>query len=288
MIHRKIYRSLIVITILVFIAVVTIFEAGDVLSSPSRSYVGAVPVDLAAESIMLTTSSGESVSGWFSSGTSGSVLLLHGVHSDRRQMLERAKFLHNSGYSVLLIDLPAHGESSGTRITFGYREAEGVKAALRYLQQRLPQEKIAVIGVSLGAASVILSDYTPPPAAIILESMYPTIEEAITNRLHLHLGFIGSIFTPVLLSQIPFRLGISPEQLRPIDHIASTNAPLLIISGTQDQHTTSDETKRLFETALPPKELWLVEGAAHVDLYAFNPQTYETKVSAFLTKYMRY
>ncbi len=43
----------------------------------------------------------------------GAVLLLHGVRADRREMLNRARFLKEEGYSVLLIDLPSHGESDG-------------------------------------------------------------------------------------------------------------------------------------------------------------------------------
>jgi len=104
----------------------------------------------------------------------GSVLLLHGLRSDRLQMLARARFLTAAGYFVLLIDLPAHGESSGDRITFGMREGKGVEAALDYLRQRFPRDRIGVIGVSLGAASLVLSHPARPPDAVVLESMYPT------------------------------------------------------------------------------------------------------------------
>jgi len=51
------------------------------------------------------------------------VLLLHGVRADRREMLGRARFLNRLGYGILLIDLPAHGESPDDHITFGAREA---------------------------------------------------------------------------------------------------------------------------------------------------------------------
>jgi len=41
----------------------------------------------------------------------GAVLLLHGIHSDRRAMVGHARFLHAQGDGVLPADLPGQGES---------------------------------------------------------------------------------------------------------------------------------------------------------------------------------
>lgn len=117
--------------------------------------------------------------------------------------------------------------------------------------------------------------------------MYPTIEEAVSDRLQLHIGPNGAKFAPLLLWQLPLRLGISPEQLRPIEHLPSLSTPLLIVAGTEDRHTILAETKHIFQVAKQPMELWLVEGAAHVDLHAFNPKEYESRISSFLRKYLR-
>ncbi|MBI3775086.1 MAG: alpha/beta fold hydrolase [Gammaproteobacteria bacterium] len=275
--------------VLPLILVVATLGAGEVLSAHANRAVGLPPVELEATSVTLDAPVRGTVSGWFVRGAPGlgAVLLLHGVRSDRRQMIGRAKFLHAAGYSVLLVDLPAHGESSGQRISYGYREAEGVKAATRYLRQTLPGERIAAIGVSLGAAAIVLSGDRPALNAVVLESMYPSIEDAVTDRLSIHFGSFGAHFAPVLLCQLPVWLGISAASLRPIDHISSLHAPVLIASGTEDQHTTVPETQRLFATAAEPKELWLVEGAAHVDLHAFDPRAYESKVSGYLFKHLR-
>ena len=157
-------------------AAVAVWGAGEVLSHPHPSNVGAPPPDLAAHPIQTHTTAGDLVSGWMVPGQQGmgAVLLLHGVRADRRQMLERARFLHRLGYAVLLVDLPAHGASAGQRITFGLAEAEGAKAALAYLARELPAERAGVIGVSLGAAALVLARpaLTPPlaPAAVVLES----------------------------------------------------------------------------------------------------------------------
>lgn len=273
----------------VFIALLLYFGAGEVLSHPAPRAIGAPPPDFPAQTVRLSGPSMGTVVGWFSPGQpgQGAVLLFHGVRADRTQMLARARFLHRSGYATLLIDLPAHGESAGSRITFGGREAEGVTASLAFVRRELPGERVAVIGVSLGAASTVLAHFAQPPDAVILESMYPTIEEALTNRLTMRLGPMGALFAPALLWQLPLRTGVKVQDLQPIRSLPHLGAPVFIASGAEDQQTPWAETQRLFEAAKEPKEMWQVEGAGHVDLHAFSSEEYERRILNFLEKYVR-
>ncbi len=107
---------------------------------------------------------------------------------------------------------------------------------------------------------------------MVLESLHPTIREAVENRLRLHLGQFGPILAPLLLFQISLRLNISPEELDPISRIGDLNAPLLLISGTDDRHTTVAETQRLFDAARQPKELWIVPGGGHFNMHTYAGQ----------------
>jgi alpha-beta hydrolase superfamily lysophospholipase len=266
-----------------------LFLAGHRLIRPEQHPIGDPPATLQAQSLRLPTDSGGHVAGWFSAGRPGmgAVLLLHGVRGDRLAMLERALFLHRDGFSTLLIDLPAHGESSGEWITFGKQEGAGVRAALAYLAQRLPDERVGVIAVSLGAAATVLANPQSAPAALVLESMYPTIEEALKDRLALHLGAWGRALSPLLLCQLPWRTGVSAAELRPIDQIGQLHSPLLLVSGAEDRHTTLAETERLFAAAVEPKALWIVGGAAHVDLHDIDRAAYEARVGGFLAEQLR-
>lgn len=274
---------------LLALGVLVVAGAGELLSRPVHHAAGQASEGLPAEAIEIPYGTGEQVSGWRVRGRTGAgaVLLLHGVRSDRRQMMARAGFLHRIGYSVLLIDLPAHGESSGHRITFGVREAQGVEAVLAFMAREMPGEPIGVIGVSLGAASFVLSNIDAPVRAVVLESMYPTIDDAVANRLTHYLGPPGALLAPLLLWQLPLRTGISTMQLRPVERIGALQAPLLIACGAQDRHTTLKEAQRIFDAAPQPRELWIVQGAAHVDLHAFAPQDYENRVGAFLGHYLQ-
>jgi len=217
----------------------------------------------------------------------GGILLLHGIHGDRRQMVQRASILQRQGYTVMLIDLPGQGASTANAVTFGLREAQGVRAALDELRRRIPGQRIGVIGTSLGAASLLLCRDCGHLDAVVLEAMYPTIEDAVADRLRMRLGPIGSPLSSLLLLQLPLRLNIGLEQLRPIDRIAEVKAPLLIAAGSVDRHITLEEARRLYAAACAPKQLWVVDGAAHVDLYRFAPQEYERRIGGFMARHLR-
>jgi uncharacterized protein len=95
------------------------------------------------------------------------------------------------------------------------------------------------------------------------------------------------IQAPALLVQLKPRLGISPSQLRPIDHIADVGCPVLIAAGESDLHTTLAETKRLYNAAREPKQLAVFNGADHSDLLNYDPVQYRKAVVSFLDAHLR-
>lgn len=258
---------------------------GGVLIQPALRAVAPPPPQLAASGITFPSQSGSTIHAWYSPGRPGrgAVLLFHGVGADRSSMAGRALFLHALGYSVLAIDFQAHGESVGKHITVGDLESWDVVAASEFMHRALPEERIGAIDVSMGAAAVVLAKKPLGLSAVVLESMYPTIEDALDDRMKMALGPWGVICTPLLTVQLQPRLGVSPSRLRPIDSIARIGAPLLLIHGVEDHHTKIEEARREFAAAAEPKTFWEVPGAAHVDLHHFAREEYERRIDAFFT-----
>lgn len=264
------------------------FLVGEVVTGSAATATETLLTDLPVQPVAIPTPDGVDVHGWLVNGQqgSGAVLLVHSIRSNRVEMLSRARFLNSAGYHVLLIDLQAHGETAGKRITFGSLESENVEAAVNYLRQTLPNERIGAIGVSLGAAAIVLAKHDLRLNAVILESLHPTIEEAVENRLRLFLGEPGTLFLPLLLAQISFFTDTTVDELSPIARINDMSAPLLIIAGTHDQHTTVPETERLFAAAREPKELWMVSGAGHFNMHEYAGKVYEQEVLGFFSYYL--
>jgi fermentation-respiration switch protein FrsA (DUF1100 family) len=214
---------------------------------------------------------------------------MHGLRGNRLALVRRARLLRSAGFSVLLFDFQAHGESSGNRITFGALEGRDADAAVAFVRQRLPGEKIGVIGTSLGGAAALLGPAPLPVDALVLEAVYPDIGAATANRVSVVLGQrLGALVSkPVArlfeLLVAPI-VGVRPSDLRPIDRIAAIGAPLLIVGGARDNRTTMAETTALFERAREPKSLWMLDDAGHYDFEAHAPEQYLAHVLSFLTE----
>ncbi|MBC8026951.1 MAG: alpha/beta hydrolase [Steroidobacteraceae bacterium] len=244
-----------------------------------------LPADFPAATVSIP-GDGHAVAGsWRDLGAdSPVVLLLHGLRGDRASMVPRARVLLDAGFSVLLIDQQAHGETPGEIITLGWRESKDVRAARDWLRAQAPGRRIAVLGVSLGGAAALLGDQPVGFDAVVIEATYPRLGRALDNRIGIRAGWLRKLLAPLLLVQIEPRLGVTPAQLEPIRNIATLGAPVMIVGGSRDAHTTEEETRELFAAASEPKALWIVEGAAHQDFARFDRAGYEQNVVAFLRR----
>lgn len=272
---------------LVFVAVAA-WQVGSLLIAPAHRNVSQPTFDFPVVDAKLNSASGAAIAAWYAPAdrAEATVILLHPVRSDRSAMLGRAKLFHRAGYAVVLIDLQAHGESTGRHITFGHLERHDVSAAVAYAREMNPRHRIAIVASSLGGAAALMASPLPIDA-LVLESVYTTIDDATKNRLAMRAGPLSTLLTPLLLWQLKPRLGVSSSELRPIDFMAKIEAPVLIANGDIDRHTPIAQARQLFDTADTPKQWVVFEGAAHIDLFAFNAKHYKNEVLPFLDRYLK-
>ena len=281
-------NTLVAVAGAVILIIAGTYLASTGLQDSSNHFVGRPPLDLQASNITFASGAGVLIHGWLVPGKpkQGVVLLLHSVRGDRRDMISRAEFLRKRGYAVLMIDFQSHGENRGSRITYGDLESRDVTGALQYLRHKLPGEKVAVIGVRMGADAFVLSEGRPPVAAVVLEQMYPTINRAIASRVRSNIGPLAPLFSWLVMLETQSQHEIPANRLSAIDRLPKINAPLLLVNGTDDSHVTIDEARAELAAAAAPKELWAVAGAGHVDLHDFPAGDYEKRVGDFIARYL--
>jgi pimeloyl-ACP methyl ester carboxylesterase len=267
-------------------AAAIIWEIGTTLVAPQPHRV-LRPSGFDAESVYIK-GPGHSIAGWWSDAGERRpvVLLLHGIRADRASMVSRARLLHAEGISALLIDLQAHGETPGSEITLGWREAADVDAALEWISQRRSGSAVGVVGCSLGGAAFLYSSQRTKPAAIVLEAVYPRARMAIENRIRVRFGPIAPFLVPLLTIQLPLRVGVSAEQLEPIRYASGLKGAVLVIAGGKDPYTTLAESRELYKAMPQQHDMWIVRDAGHEDFLARDPAGYQTHAISFLRAHL--
>ena len=102
----------------------------------------------------------------------GTILMVHGFDMNKSGMLARANHFHKLGYSVLLPDLRARGESGGKKANTGATNAHDVESVYNFYKQNLSSfGNITFYGYSHGGRAIIFGmSKLKAKESIILES----------------------------------------------------------------------------------------------------------------------
>ncbi|MGB0561435.1 MAG: alpha/beta hydrolase [Spirulinaceae cyanobacterium] len=186
------------------------------------------------------------------------LLYSHGNAEDLGEIDPVLNILQGAGFNVFAYDYRGYGTSDG-RPSEQNTYAD-IAAAYQYLteNQNIPPEKIILFGRSVGGGPTIDLATQEPVAGVILESTF-------TQAFRVVIPF------PLL----PFDKFYNQAKLPKVD------SPVLIIHGTEDVTIPFSHGQTLFETALPPKTSYWVEGATHNDLVWVAGMEYPQVIQEF-------
>ncbi len=280
----NIKRASLIFFLLVLVGIGLVWIAGSIASRPKNR-----PVSLPeppGRVVRLQAADGVRIEGSYWPGANPgapAVLLLHGINNNRNIFREQVPWLNELGYAVLAIDFRGHGASGAVERTFGWRESMDARAAFDFLERETPGRKIGVIGVSLGGAAALLGENGPLPAdALVLHAVYPDLRTAIVNRLERSgSSILAALSEPLLSYQAYARYRVAPERIAPREGLKKYRGAVLVIGGTEDRETRVVDTRSLYAAAHPPKALWLVEGANHVQTSKLWTDGYRARVRCF-------
>lgn len=241
--------------------------------------------------VSFQSADGVRLAGWFAqpSGLAATIILCHGLPGDKRDMAGLAGALMDTGFGVLAFDFRNWGGSDRTRITFGYREVQDVLGAVEFVQSRRagPRPHIGVVGLSMGAAAVILAAAgTPVINAVVADSSYARLDksvERVTQRFWRPLAWLA-----LPRARLGERfIGTSLASVAPVEAVAKISPrPVLIIHGMRDRLTDVEDAYALYRACGDPKELWIIARAGHARTRHVGPQTYDGRIIEFFKKYL--
>src|SRR5260370_20530184 len=212
------------------------------------------------------------------------VLLFHGIADNRTGNSGHGEFLLRHGYSVVMMDARAQGESGGDMATFGWKERYDTVAITDALYASEKVSHLYALGVSLGAAMALQSAAVEPCIeAVSAEDPFANLRQVSYDYAGLHAGaWLGkTLFRPapmMAMHSVEKEGGFKPEDASPEKAVAERPFPVLLICGTRDHTIPCRHAKRIYNAARGSRELWVVPGAEHASALGRAPAEYETRV----------
>ena len=244
-------------------------------------------IGLAHEDVRFTTDDGYTLDGWLIPAgreTRAAVILMHGFSWHRLPWLTEFVPWIQPRFNILQFDFRGHGNSDDALITLGTLEQRDVAAAVRFLQGR-GYGPIALMGISMGGSVAITAAPDLPVAAVVADAAYAVLENPIANRMREGRYPLARLGSRLVVAAAAVRARTRLRQ--PIQRVGQI-APrgLLLIAPREDRLVDWTQAVRLFEAAREPKELMVIDGAAHSDAHAVGGQAYERRVLEFLGRHL--
>ena len=192
------------------------------------------------------------------------ILYFHGNRGNLGLFNEVFQLLYRLDLQVLAIDYRGYGLSTGRPSEKGVQL--DVEAAATWFRRHLSDSLPLIYwGRSLGGCFAAYASRQRKPDGLILETAFPSKASMLQ-------------YFPQFR---PFRI-FSRCRLDTVRHLRGHRFPVLVLHGDQDRTVPLEQGRRLFEMLTGPKDLWVVEGADHVNIHRIKPDDYRRRILGFV------
>jgi uncharacterized protein len=224
----------------------------------------------------------EKIHGWWlpNPGSSQTLLFCHGNYGNISHNLDRIRFYHSLGFSILAFDYRGYGQSIADSPNLAENLTETVptekstyadaETVWQYLvaERKIRPENITVMGHSMGGAIAIhLATQHPNIAQLIVVSSFTTMQDAVHAKKIYRLFPIQQLLT---------------EPFDSLSKVKKLQVPVLYVHGDQDPDVPTEMSQRLYDASPHPKHIWLAPGAEHNNIAAVAGDSYKETLQAFL------
>jgi uncharacterized protein len=242
--------------------------------------------DIPQEELWITTPDGVRLSCWLvkCKKALGTIIYLHGLGDCKIGGVGLSTFFFSHGYNVFLYDSRHHGESGGKYCTYGFLEKHDVSTVIDYLQQRkdLHVGKVGLFGTSMGAAVALQAAAIDVRiASVVAEASFTTLRSIAVDYQRRLIKLPWHFLRNVAFARSQKVAGFKARFVAPVEDIKKLHCPVLLVHGLEDTFIDVQHSKELFQVAPEPKELLLIDGANHNNVWEVGGESYKNALAAF-------
>lgn len=211
-------------------------------------------------------------------------VIAHGYNAEALSMLEPARHFYEQGYNILLPDARGHGQSDGDYIGMGWPECKDMVQWIEHLTIQQPDAKILLYGVSMGAATMMMTAGEPLPdnvRAVIEDCGYTSVKEEFSYQLKQLFGLPSFPVINFASAVAKVRAGYTLGEADAVRQLKKAKVPILFIHGTEDTFVPYEMLDKVYQAAGSKKEKFAVKGAGHGMAAAVAGDEYWQRVFQF-------
>lgn len=217
------------------------------------------------------------------------VICVHGYTSSPKRMGSYALHHHNRGYNVLLPVLRGHDISDHKHITMGWLDRLDMVDWIDYLNTIYDDISIVLHGVSMGAATVMMTTGEDLPENVkccIADCGFSTVWEEFENELKDEFKFPvpSALLTPATIVSKAVN-GFGFNEASSIAQLQKSKTPTLFIHGENDKFVPYRMMDLNYNSASCPKEKLSIPDAEHANSHLVHPEIYWPETFKFIDKY---
>ena len=215
------------------------------------------------------------------------VICFHGYTSQgMSDYVGLSDYYRRQGFSMLLVDERAHGDSEGEYIGFGCLDRIDALMWIDWVLQQCGEEtQILLHGTSMGGATVLMSSGLALPEqvkGIISDCGFTSAKEVFTHVLHsmYHLPAFPMIQIASLVNKK--KAGYGLDECNAAKEVQKAEVPILLIHGDADTFVPCSMCEKIYENCASDKKMLIVKGAAHAESYYKDMEVYENALDDFI------
>ncbi len=254
-------------TVVMLWAALAVAGCTSLLFYPTHDYVITPDnIGLAYRDVEFTAADGVRLHGWFLPATGkvkGTILFVHGNAENISTHIASVAWLPAQGFNVLLFDYRGFGLSEGEPTLDGLHLDTEAALDATFTQAGVDPTRVALFGQSLGGsvaiAALVRSPHRHDVRALIVEGAFSSYRGIAQEKL--------SEFWMTWPLQVPLSFTID-NRYKPVEVVAEISpTPVLIVHGAVDRIVDPSHADALYAAARPPKALWLIPGASHIQAF---------------------
>ncbi len=219
------------------------------------------------------------------------VIVCHGYSVKPESNAAQIRHFVMQGWNVLAPSLTGHGISEDKATSMGWLDRLDMCDWIRFIVQKDPEAQIVLYGVSMGAATVMMTTGEVLPENVrccIADCGYTSVYDEFKTQIKqwLHLPAFPFLYAGDFITRL--HAGYGFKEASAVDQLKRSRTPTLFIHGEEDTFVPFAMQEQCYRAcACEEKEKVSFPGAGHALSGMIAPEEYTRVITEFILRYLR-